>query len=116
MPSTMSFTDLMERTSSSGIEILKAFSSSNSKVKTSRESMPSSCRLVSMLIFSAGIFLTDARVEITFSATTSAIPHSPFQKNRIASQEQKDGPIRQVKYEGSPQTSPLRTDAITVKY
>ena len=54
MPSTMSFTVRIERTSSSGIEILNAFSSSNSSVKTSSESMPSSCRLVSSVIFSAG--------------------------------------------------------------
>jgi hypothetical protein len=36
-PSTTSLTVRMERTSSSGIEILKAFSSSKSSVKTSSE-------------------------------------------------------------------------------
>src|SRR6202453_1855227 len=73
MPSTISLTVLRERTSSSGMEILKAFSSSKSRVKTSSESIPRSCRLVSSLMVSAGMRFTDASVEITFSATSSAI-------------------------------------------
>jgi hypothetical protein len=77
MPVTISFTVRKDRTSSSGMEILKAFSSSKSKVKTSSESMPRSCKFVSSVILSAGIRFTDASVVITFSATASDVKFSP---------------------------------------